>query len=93
MNYDNEDIEFLVTDILNRKSMGYLLQDIQCRKCKEIKRENMSELCSCSGGFKTLVPRDEIIKFVKICRSIASKCKMETLMDIVENTKVFIDST
>ncbi|XP_076247642.1 DNA polymerase epsilon catalytic subunit 1 [Calliopsis andreniformis] len=92
MNYDNEEIEFLLIDALNRKSMGYMLQDLQCCKCKEIKRENMNELCSCSGNFKTLIPRSEIVKFVKICRSIARKCNMETLMEIVENTKLFIDS-
>ncbi|KMQ97138.1 dna polymerase epsilon catalytic subunit a [Lasius niger] len=47
--YDNTEIEFLLIDKLNRKSMGYVLQDLQCRKCKEIKRENMNILCSCSA--------------------------------------------
>nr|XP_003707004.1 PREDICTED: DNA polymerase epsilon catalytic subunit A [Megachile rotundata] len=92
-NYDNEEIEFLLIDMSNRKSMGYILQDLQCRKCKEIKRENMNELCSCSGEFKTLIPKDETVKFVKICKSVARKCSMETLMEIVENTNLFINSS
>lgn len=92
INYDNEEIEFLLIDVLNRKSMGYILQDLQCCKCNEIKRENMNLLCSCSGDFKTLISRDEIVKFVKICKSVARKCNMETLMEIVENTKLFPDS-
>ncbi|XP_026299077.1 DNA polymerase epsilon catalytic subunit A [Apis mellifera] len=86
--YDNEEIEFLLIDLLNRKSMGYILQDLQCCKCKEIKRENMNELCSCSGNFKTLIPKDEIVKFMKICKSVARKCDMETLMEIIQNTKL-----
>ncbi|XP_043787268.1 DNA polymerase epsilon catalytic subunit 1 [Apis laboriosa] len=86
--YDNEEIEFLLIDLLNRKSMGYILQDLQCCKCKEIKRENMNELCSCSGDFKTLIPKDEIVKFMKICKSVARKCDMETLMEIIQNTKL-----
>ncbi|XP_076662564.1 DNA polymerase epsilon catalytic subunit 1 [Halictus rubicundus] len=93
MTYDNEEIEFLLIDVLNRKSMGYMLQDLQCCKCKEIKRENMNELCSCSGNFKTLIPKNDLIKFVKICKSVARKCNMETLMEIVENTKLFAGVT
>ncbi|KZC07383.1 PREDICTED: DNA polymerase epsilon catalytic subunit A [Dufourea novaeangliae] len=92
MSYDNEEIEYLLIDVLNRKSMGYMLQDLQCRKCNEIKRENMNELCSCSGDFKTLIPKNEIVKFVKICKSVAMKCNMETLMETVENTKLLIDA-
>lgn len=88
--YDNAEIEFLLIDVLNRKSMGYVLQDLQCRKCKQIKRENMNELCSCSGEFKTLMPKNEVLKFVKICKSVARKCNMEILAEIVKNTGLFV---
>ncbi|XP_029052112.1 DNA polymerase epsilon catalytic subunit 1 isoform X1 [Osmia bicornis bicornis] len=92
-NYDNEEIEFLLVDMINRKNMAYVLQDLQCCKCKEIKRENMNERCSCSGEFKTLIPKDETVKFIKICKSVARKCHMETLMEVVENTNLFTNST
>ncbi|XP_029670196.1 DNA polymerase epsilon catalytic subunit A isoform X1 [Formica exsecta] len=88
--YDNTEIEFLLIDKLNRKSMGYVLQDLQCRKCKEIKRENMNILCSCSGEYDNLIARDEIKMLVNICKSVASKCKMNILAEIVDNTKLFI---
>ncbi|EFN88114.1 DNA polymerase epsilon catalytic subunit A isoform X1 [Harpegnathos saltator] len=87
--YDNAEIEFLLIDRLNRKSMGYVLQDLQCQKCKGIKRENMSMQCSCSGLYGNLIPQDEITTFVNVCKSIASKCKMNILAEIVENTKLF----
>ncbi|XP_067207203.1 DNA polymerase epsilon catalytic subunit 1 isoform X2 [Linepithema humile] len=87
--YDNTEIEFLLIDKLNRKSMGYILQDQQCRKCKEIKRENMNLLCSCSGEYDNLIPYDEITTFTNICKSIANKCKMNLLAEIVDNTKLF----
>lgn len=87
--YDNTEIEFSLIDKLNRKSMGYVLQDLQCRKCKEIKRENMNMLCSCSGEYDNLISRDEITTYVNICKSIATKCKMNILAEIVDNTKLF----
>lgn len=87
--YDNTEIEFLLIDKLNRKSMGYILQDLQCRKCKQIKRENMNILCSCSGEFDNLTSRDEITTFANICKSIANKCSMDILTETVNNTKLF----
>ncbi|XP_011882583.1 PREDICTED: DNA polymerase epsilon catalytic subunit A [Vollenhovia emeryi] len=87
--YDNTEIEFLLIDKLNRKSMGYVLQDLQCRKCKEIKRDNMNILCSCSGEYDNLISRDEVTTYVNICKSIATKCKMSILAEIVDNTKLF----
>ncbi|XP_024876270.1 DNA polymerase epsilon catalytic subunit A [Temnothorax curvispinosus] len=87
--YDNTEIEFSLIDKLNRKSMGYVLQDLQCRKCKEIKRENMNMLCSCSGDYDNLISRDEVTTYVNICKSIATKCKMNILAEIVDNTKLF----
>ncbi|XP_068968210.1 DNA polymerase epsilon catalytic subunit 1 [Bombus flavifrons] len=92
MDYDNDEIEFLLMDMLDHKSMAYMLQDLQCCKCNEIKRENMNELCSCSGNFKTLIPKSEIEKFMKICKSVAIKSNMKTLLEIIQNTKVLVDS-
>lgn len=87
--YDSTEIEFSLIDKLNRKSMGYVLQDLQCRKCKEIKRENMNMLCSCSGEYDNLISRDEVTTYINICKSIATKCKMNILAEIVDNTKLF----
>lgn len=88
--YDNTEIEFSLIDKLNRKSMGYVLQDQQCRKCKEIKRDNMNILCPCSGEYANLISRNEITKLVNICKSVAKKCKMNILSEIVDNAKLII---
>lgn len=84
--YDNTEIEFSLVDTLNRKSMGYILQDLQCNKCHEIKRENMNEYCSCAGQYDTLVPRRELLRFVKTAKSIAVKFEMPVLAETVKNT-------
>lgn len=34
--YDNQEIEHLLLDILNRKTMAYMLQDLQCNKCLQV---------------------------------------------------------
>lgn len=86
--YSNAEIEFLLIDIVDRRSMAYVIQDIQCKKCFEINRENMNENCSCAGEFQTLINRKDIIKFMKVCLSIAKKCEMKFLSEVIENTRL-----
>lgn len=88
--YDNTEIEFQLIDMLNRKNMGYVLQDVQCCKCKEVKRENISSRCSCSGEFKTLVSSHEVVRFVKMCKSVAKKCDMKVLTEMAERMCQFV---
>ncbi|XP_011498886.1 PREDICTED: DNA polymerase epsilon catalytic subunit A, partial [Ceratosolen solmsi marchali] len=82
--YDNDQIEFALIDILNRKSIGYVLQDLQCLKCGEVKQDNVSQHCSCSGCFKTLIAREKLLRTLKIFCSISSKCQMSILAESIE---------
>lgn len=86
--YENVEIEFALTDILYRRSMGYILQDLQCQKCLEIKRDNVNDYCTCSGDFKTTISRDYMLQCVKVLRSIAKKCRMNVLADAIQNTQL-----
>ena len=88
MSYDNEEIEMSLIDILNRKTMGYVLQDLQCRRCLEVKKENIKELCSCGGDFKTMISKEEMLQFAMIHRTVAVKCQMEILSEAIENTSL-----
>ncbi|XP_015190647.1 PREDICTED: DNA polymerase epsilon catalytic subunit A isoform X2 [Polistes dominula] len=84
--YDNKEIEFLLINTFNRKSMAYILQDLQCSKCLEIKRGNMDERCTCGGDYKALVHVKEIAQYAQKCKSIANKCQMSILEEMVSRT-------
>ncbi|XP_015122503.1 DNA polymerase epsilon catalytic subunit A isoform X1 [Diachasma alloeum] len=86
--YENEEIEFMLIDTLNRKAMAFVLQDLACRKCGEIKRDNVMSHCSCAGEYKTTVGKAEMINCVKILRAIGRKCRMTLLEDAIENTRL-----
>ena len=64
--------------------MGYLLQDLQCLKCKDVKMMNLSKLCNCAGKFKTLTDPNDMSKILKTFKSIAIHYQMETLKEITE---------
>ena len=36
-------------DTVQRKTMGFVLQDVQCIKCSEVKLSNMGKRCTCAG--------------------------------------------
>ncbi|XP_012276956.1 DNA polymerase epsilon catalytic subunit A [Orussus abietinus] len=90
--YDNAEIEFSLLDLFYRKSTSYTLQDLQCRKCLEIKRENMNEICTCAGEFKTTYARRDLLTFARTLRSIAVKFQMNILVEAIKSTKLFIQT-
>lgn len=63
--------------------MSYSLQDLQCTRCKEIKRENISEFCQCAGNFKTLISSNEIRKLLNTFLRVSDNCKMYLLKENV----------
>ncbi|XP_014281923.1 DNA polymerase epsilon catalytic subunit 1 [Halyomorpha halys] len=82
-NYDNLELEGLLLDIVNRKSMGYTLQDIQCRRCLQIKMENMTVHCTCAGEFQLLVDREQLGRHLRTFKAIAQHFNMNILLNTV----------
>lgn len=71
-------------DVVQRKIMSYTLQDLQCIRCKQIKRENLAPLCSCAGSFKTLINATELKKLLRTFRQVAEAHGMNLLKEQVE---------
>ncbi|XP_068086023.1 DNA polymerase epsilon catalytic subunit 1 [Anabrus simplex] len=83
-NYDNTELEYMMLDTMNRKAMAYTLQDLQCKKCLQIKMDNMSAYCSCFGEYQTLVSKKDLVMHLKTFKTIASHFKMPLLLECVE---------
>lgn len=45
------EIEQTIINICNRKMMAFILQDLKCQKCQQIRRHCLSRYCSCSGSW------------------------------------------
>lgn len=67
--------------------MSYTLQDLQCQRCKQIKRENVAELCSCAGNFDTLIKSQELLKLLGTFSKVAESHQMSLLKD---QTDIFL---
>lgn len=82
--YDTEEIEQRLIDSLNRKMMSYMLQDLKCIRCKQIKQDNIMEYCSCAGSYEPLIPKVEILTLIQTFETVAKDYNMHLLKDHTE---------
>ncbi|XP_012941045.1 DNA polymerase epsilon catalytic subunit A [Aplysia californica] len=82
--YDSGEIEQLLVDSLQRKSMAYVLQDLACRKCAGVKEANMPLHCSCAGEFRLTYDLTDFGKQLVTLQGIARHYKMELLSDMID---------
>lgn len=73
-----------IIDVVQRKVMSYVLQDLRCARCNEIKRENLAEFCPCAGEFVPLISDREINGLLRTFRRVAEYHKMQLLQETVE---------
>ncbi|XP_015904688.2 DNA polymerase epsilon catalytic subunit A [Parasteatoda tepidariorum] len=81
--YDTKEIESMMIECIQKKSMAHVIQDLQCMKCRMVKDRNMSRFCSCAGRFSTLLPIDDFGQTLKTFLNIADYFKMKKLSDVV----------
>lgn len=82
--YENEEIEIRLLDVIHRKIMSYTLQDLRCTRCKEIKRDNLAELCTCAGTFDTLIDAKKLRQLLQTFLDVAEAHQMHLLKDEVQ---------
>lgn len=82
--YDTEEIEQRLIDSLNRKMMSYMLQDLKCVRCKQIKQDNIMEYCSCAGSYEPLITKSEIHGLIKTFEIVSAEYNMQLLKNHTE---------
>ncbi|XP_068619039.1 DNA polymerase epsilon catalytic subunit 1 [Battus philenor] len=82
--YDNQELEWRLIEILNRRAMTYTLQDLVCTRCHQVKRENLAVVCDCAGDFALMVSQKEIQSQLITFKSIAEYYKMPLLLELIE---------
>ena len=80
--YDTQEIEHQLLDAVQRKTMGYCLQDLQCSKCRGVKELNMPKFCSCAGAFRPMASQVELGQLLKTFKGIAKHYRMPLLQEV-----------
>ncbi|KAK7073292.1 hypothetical protein SK128_028068 [Halocaridina rubra] len=82
--YVSSDIEHQLLGMIHNSSVAYVLQDLQCDRCSEIKQPNMTQYCSCGGRYKTLLKPGDFSKKLCILSKIANCYCMPLLKETVQ---------
>ncbi|XP_064102350.1 DNA polymerase epsilon catalytic subunit A-like [Macrobrachium nipponense] len=83
-NYASSEIEHQLISLIHNSSMAFVLQDLQCDRCSEVKQPNMTLYCSCGGRYQTLLRADDFSQKLRILGKIASFCNMPLLKETVQ---------
>lgn len=62
----------------------YLLQDLKCDKCRQIKGNNMSEYCSCSGKWLETISYHELEKRIHVFSNVSESYNLHLLKGVIE---------
>ncbi|XP_038207055.1 DNA polymerase epsilon catalytic subunit 1 [Zerene cesonia] len=81
--YENQELEWRLIEILNRRAMSYTLQDLICTRCHQVKRDNLSVVCDCAGEFALMVSVNEIKSQLATFKTIAEYYKMPLLLELI----------
>ncbi|GAB0091003.1 DNA polymerase epsilon catalytic subunit [Sergentomyia squamirostris] len=82
--YNNDEIESMLLEIVQRKLMSYTLQDVKCVNCKQIKRDNMTTVCECTGSFTNLMTRSDFQQNLESFLNVAQIYRMSLLEDYIK---------
>lgn len=80
--YDSAEMEMFLVDTINKKFLAYNLQDLKCKKCAQIKLENLILHCHCAGQFKPLISKDQLVKLIRTFHSLANIFNMLGLKEL-----------
>jgi len=84
--YSSQDIEAMLIDCISRRTMGYILQDLSCARCREVTQYNLAKRCRnkfCAGDFTTTNKIESIGQLLKTFMGVSTHYKMPLLHEQV----------
>lgn len=83
--YNRVALEEELVTLFNRVITRFLMQDLKCNKCKQIKGDNMSEYCKCSGKWVETISYHDIEKRAHVFSNVASSYNLQLLLGVIED--------
>ena len=81
--YNREFIELELVEIVQNLSRTYLLQDLVCVKCNQVKADHMSQFCPCAGQYSRTLSNEKLSTNFQVFENIAVSAGLTYLSEIV----------
>ncbi|KAI6004393.1 hypothetical protein F5J12DRAFT_893484 [Pisolithus orientalis] len=69
--YDRVAIELELIRMLNSVERAFVQQDLKCTKCKQIRSDNVSRYCQCSGAYQLTLGKAEVRRKLKTILNVS----------------------
>jgi len=80
-----------MVEVLQSLIAAYQLQDLKCSRCKQVRGDELSEHCSCSGEWVGNMGMMELRKRLGVFKSVAEYYRLDMLKGAVEEVFVLAD--
>ncbi|CCC12927.1 hypothetical protein SMACR_06069 [Sordaria macrospora] len=84
MDYDRNEIEERLVAEVEAMVVEWTTQDLKCGRCGALRVNEFMEHCTCSGEWRELVKREEVMRRLKVYRNVARYYGLRMLGDVVE---------
>lgn len=82
--FDKTHIEGTLISLVQDWAISFQVQDLQCPRCRDIKRENLLKHCNrCGSEFVTTQDRNDILRKVRVLERVAKEQGFSFLSDLV----------
>lgn len=82
--YNRVALEEELVNQLSRTLTRFLMQDLKCSKCHQVKGDNMSEYCKCSGKWVETIGHHDLEKRIQTFSNIAKIYNLQLLRGAIE---------
>ncbi|KAH3677238.1 hypothetical protein WICMUC_001819 [Wickerhamomyces mucosus] len=82
--YDKAKLEELLIENLIKIITNFYIQDLRCEKCKQIKSDNMSSYCTCSGKWVESADKHDVAFKIKSYENVAHYYDLKLLSDCIQ---------
>ncbi|KAL7918761.1 DUF1744 domain-containing protein [Trichoderma austrokoningii] len=82
--YDRVNIEERLLAMVEGWTTEWSCQDLKCERCGALRVNDFMEHCTCSGGWKEVLSREEIVRKLAVMRRVAKYYGLRMLGNVVD---------
>jgi DNA polymerase epsilon subunit 1 len=82
--YDRVSIEERLLAMVEGWTTEWACQDLKCERCGALRVNDFMEHCTCSGGWKEVLSREEIVRKLAVMRRVAKYYGLRMLSNVVD---------
>ncbi|EJD53603.1 DUF1744-domain-containing protein [Auricularia subglabra TFB-10046 SS5] len=79
--FDKQEIDFALVSIIERLEASFTTQDLRCSKCKQVRSDNVSKHCICSGEWRYILSKAEFRRRLRTAVNVATVHNLPLLRD------------